>query len=171
MHSFSSYTLLLSVLAVSPALGTVVDITSQQQLDEIIKNNTFVILKVSADWCSACAQIKKPFADAANDPEFSDIVLANLNLDSHPSIAQRYNVDSLPTFLYFVQGELVDTKVGASTAFKREIRQFKANHAAGKKNETAATKGGKVKNFLEEMYDSIKDFFISAGNTISSWFN
>jgi thioredoxin-like negative regulator of GroEL len=40
-------------------------------------------------------------------------VVAKVNVDQEPGLAQRYGVQAIPTLLFFKGGEVVDTVVGA----------------------------------------------------------
>jgi len=39
--------------------------------------------------------------------------VGKLNIDEHPGVAQRYGISSIPALLFFAQGQVVDTVVGA----------------------------------------------------------
>jgi len=39
--------------------------------------------------------------------------VGKLNVDEHPEIAQRYGISGIPALLFFEQGQVVDTVVGA----------------------------------------------------------
>jgi len=39
--------------------------------------------------------------------------VGKLNVDDHPSVAQRYGITGIPALLFFEGGQVVDTVVGA----------------------------------------------------------
>jgi thioredoxin 1 len=45
--------------------------------------------------------------------EQPDITIGKLNVDEFPQLAARHGVMSIPTLLFFVNGELKDTSIGA----------------------------------------------------------
>ena len=45
--------------------------------------------------------------------EAGRIVVAKVNVDEEPTLAQRYHVQAIPTLLFFKDGEIKDTMVGA----------------------------------------------------------
>jgi thioredoxin-like negative regulator of GroEL len=45
--------------------------------------------------------------------EAGRVVVAKVNVDEEPSLAQRYGVQAIPTLLFFRDGQVVDTVVGA----------------------------------------------------------
>jgi thioredoxin 1 len=50
--------------------------------------------------------------ELANDYD-GKAVVGKLNVDSNPEVAAKYGIRSIPTILFFKNGELVDKKVGA----------------------------------------------------------
>ena len=46
--------------------------------------------------------------------EYGDKALVGkLNVDNNPGVAQKYGIRSIPTILFFKNGEIVDRQVGA----------------------------------------------------------
>jgi len=41
------------------------------------------------------------------------VKIAKLNVDENPGVASRYGIRSIPTMLFFKDGQLVNTQVGA----------------------------------------------------------
>jgi thioredoxin 1 len=67
-----------------------------------------------APWCGPCKQMNPILEELeAASPE---VAFAKLNVDEHPELAQRFGVRSIPTFLFFKHGELVDAVAGARSA-------------------------------------------------------
>ena len=63
-----------------------------------------------APWCPPCRALAPTIeALAAERP---DIVVGKLDVDDHPSIAERYGVSGIPTVLVFRNGELAARSVG-----------------------------------------------------------
>lgn len=114
MNNLTHYTLsavlLISTYAITAA-DNVIIITSKAQFDkEIIQSGRPAIVKVGTDWCGACKASEKPFHKLSND--FPAIVFASLDADKNDALASEYDVQSLPTLLYFNNGKLVSRKVG-----------------------------------------------------------
>lgn len=59
-----------------------------------------------ADWCGPC----RAFANVAEQIDFIDIL--KVNVDLFPQIAKSYGIMSIPTLLYFKDGELKEKKIG-----------------------------------------------------------
>ena len=59
--------------------------------------------------------------------ELTEVVFAKVNVDDHSDIAQRYNILSIPTFLIFKGGQVVDQFSGSMT--KDALRAKIEKHA------------------------------------------
>ena len=67
-----------------------------------------------AEWCGPCKQVA-PILDEISNEMSDQIVIAKHNIDEQPNIPTKYGVRGIPTMLIFKGGELISTKVGAST--------------------------------------------------------
>lgn len=65
-----------------------------------------------AAWCGPC-RLMEPVVEALARELAGQAGVGKLNVDEHPDAAMAYDVASIPTFLVFRQGRLVDRVVGA----------------------------------------------------------
>ena len=65
-----------------------------------------VVVDVWADWCGPCKMLAPQFNAAAEELK-GKARFAKLNADKNQKIMRRYNVKSLPTLLFFKDGQLV----------------------------------------------------------------
>jgi len=82
---------------------------NEQNFDEKIKTG-IVLVDFWADWCGPCRMLA-PIIQAVAD-EHPDISVAKVNVDANPNLADRFNIMSIPTLMFFKQGEYQDTMVG-----------------------------------------------------------
>ena len=90
--------------------------------DVVLKSEIPVVVDLWAPWCGPCKMLTPILAEIA--PEYEGkAVIAQLNVDEHPSIATTYQVISIPTILFIKNGEVVDQQVGliAKDAIKTKI--------------------------------------------------
>lgn len=59
------------------------------------------------------------FAEMSN--EFVDSIFIKLDVDELPDVAMKYEVNSMPTFLFIKNGNIVNRFSGASVSKLREI--------------------------------------------------
>ena len=65
-----------------------------------------------AEWCGPCRMVGPIVEEVAK--EYGDKALVGkLNVDNNPGVAQKYGIRSIPTILFFKNGEIVDRQVGA----------------------------------------------------------
>jgi thioredoxin 1 len=71
-----------------------------------------VVVDFWAEWCGPCKTIAPILEELAGELG-GQAVIAKINVDEHPDIAQRYNVMSIPTLLVFQGGDVRKRLVGA----------------------------------------------------------
>jgi thioredoxin 1 len=72
------------------------------------------VVDVYADWCGPC-KMMAPVMDAMAEKYQDKCGIFKLDIDQSPQIASQYGIASIPTLLFFKNGELVETMVGATT--------------------------------------------------------
>ena len=82
-----------------------------------------VILDFWAPWCQPCQQLA-PILEKLAAESAGEFVLAKINTDEQPQLAQAFGVQSLPMVVAFVQGQPVDQFVGLLT--EAQIREWLA---------------------------------------------
>lgn len=86
---------------------------TEATFDEVVAGSSEpVVVDFWAEWCGPCKMIA-PILDEIAVEKQGDAVIAKLNVDENPSIAQRYGVMSIPTMLVFRDGEVDKRVVGA----------------------------------------------------------
>ena len=64
-----------------------------------------------AEWCRPCTTMH-PIFDSLNK-KYPNIRFARVNVDQSKRVSAKYQVHSIPTFLMFVSGHVVDKLLGA----------------------------------------------------------
>lgn len=83
---------------------------TKSDFDDKIKTG-FAFVDFWAEWCGPC-KMAAPVIDELSN-EFKDkVLIAKLDVDAEPELAQKYNVLSIPTCILFKDGVEVARQVG-----------------------------------------------------------
>ena len=88
-------------------------VTTNDFEKEVLESTTPVLVDFYADWCGPCKMMGPVISQIAEDYD-GELKVGKMNVDENPDIAQKYGVMSIPNFLFFKNGELVDKFVGAT---------------------------------------------------------
>ncbi len=92
-------------------MATPVHITAQNFDGEVVQSGTPVLVDFWAAWCGPCRLIAPIVEEVAREYD-GTLKVAKLDVDELPELANRYQVQSIPTLALFVQGDLVKRIVG-----------------------------------------------------------
>jgi thioredoxin len=74
--------------------------------DELIAHSSQpLLISFYATWCGYCQQFA-PILDQVKSQLGEQITIVKINSEKYPQLASQYEVQSLPTTLLFVDGEL-----------------------------------------------------------------
>jgi thioredoxin 1 len=98
-----------------------VTLTSANFQEEVLESPIPVIVDFWAEWCMPCKMIAPALAQIAETYR-GKVKVGKLNVDDEGDIASQYGIISIPTLLYFKDGQMIKQKVGAVP--KHEIENF-----------------------------------------------
>lgn len=79
--------------------------------DSTVGSDTPVLIDFWAAWCGPCRMLT-PTMEELNEEYAGKAVIAKVNVDEEPELAQRYGVMSIPTVFLMKNGEIVDSSIG-----------------------------------------------------------
>lgn len=96
---------------------------SQANVQSVLQKSMQVpiLMDFWADWCQPCKQLMPVLAKLANEYK-GRFILAKVNTDEHPGLAQQLGVRSLPTLKLVFRGQLAGELVGLQP--ESEIRRM-----------------------------------------------
>jgi len=99
-------------------------VLTDKNFEEFVKKYPLVVIDCWAPWCAPCRMVTPVVKELAKDYQ-GKIVFGKLNTDENQGTAMKFNIMSIPTFLIFKHGELIDRPVGAmpKESFEAAITQ------------------------------------------------
>ena len=94
-------------------MGKTIEATDKT-FSDIISSDKPVLVDFWAEWCGPCRMVGPVVEELASDYE-GRAVVAKVDVDSNPEISVKYGIRSIPTLMFFKNGELVDKIIGATT--------------------------------------------------------
>lgn len=89
---------------------------SKNDFEEVKNSDKKVLLDFYASWCGPCRTVS-PLVDqiAEENPQY---LVAKINVEAEPELAQAFSVSSIPTLVVLKDGEEINRSVGAKPKMK-----------------------------------------------------
>ena len=100
------------------------NVIDQNNFEEIINSKPVALVDFWASWCGPCRMLSPTVDDIAEQYE-GRVAVAKCNVDDNDELAANFGVRSIPTLLFFKNGELADKTVGLVS--KQEIENILNN--------------------------------------------
>lgn len=103
----------------------------ENQFDaEVIQSPSPVVVDFYATWCGPC-KILFPQLDKLAGSFTNRIRFVKINVDEAPAVSQRFEIQGIPSLLFFRHGEVVDRIVGllSTDDLKARLESFAGTNA------------------------------------------
>jgi len=92
--------------------GALAEVTGQS-FEEFVKGTSVAVVDFSATWCGPC-QMLKPTIEALAAENAGKVNIGKVDVDNDNELAARFGVNSVPTLIFFKDGEQKDSILGVA---------------------------------------------------------
>ena len=90
---------------------SIINISTSNFQDEVLRSDRTVLLDFWAPWCGPCRMVGPVVEEIA--AERPDIKVGKVNIDEQPELAGRFGIMSIPTLMVMKDGRVVNQALGA----------------------------------------------------------
>ncbi|HLZ81749.1 MAG TPA: thioredoxin domain-containing protein [Ktedonobacteraceae bacterium] len=84
-----------------------IDVTSQDFTEQVLNAPQMVVVDFSSDRSSSC-QIFNPEFEAVSKQYLGRVTFAKLDVDTNEALTSQWNVDGIPTLIFFKNGQEIN---------------------------------------------------------------
>jgi thioredoxin 1 len=93
--------------------SSILEVTDADFGTEIEGAEGLAIVDFWAVWCGPCRMVAPIVEELAEEYGAKGLKVGKMDVDHNPQTASKYGVRSIPTILFFKDGEVVDRVIGA----------------------------------------------------------
>jgi thioredoxin len=93
------------------SMSTIIDVNEQTFADEVERSGLPVLVEFWAPWCAPCEALARVLEGVAAELAGRARVV-RINGDENPSLAERFDIQGLPTVVLFHRGAARDSAIG-----------------------------------------------------------
>ena len=90
----------------------VIEISDKDFEQQVLKSSLPVVVDFWAPWCGPCRMIG-PIVEKLSEEFKGKLKFCKVNVDENQQLAQKYKVMSIPTLIFFKNGQLIEQSMGA----------------------------------------------------------
>lgn len=103
----------------------VLDYTDLNFKTAVIEKKGISVIEFWAEWCGPCRMIDPILEELAADYD-QKVNIGKINVDFETKVTKKYNIRSIPTILFFKDGEVIEKIVGVHSKedLERKIEEL-----------------------------------------------
>jgi len=86
---------------------------TDESFKALMKENKPVVIDFWAEWCGPCRMVGPVIEELAKDYE-GKAIIGKMNVDENDEVSGEYGIRSIPTILFFKNGNLRDKHIGVA---------------------------------------------------------
>ncbi|CAL8115045.1 unnamed protein product [Orchesella dallaii] len=96
-------------------LERLVSISKPDELEKLLNVNKEFVVVVTfvAPWSTTCKNMMDLTREFVSDPEFEHILFCEIAAEEFPAVAQKYDIKSVPSVLFFRGNQITERLIGA----------------------------------------------------------
>lgn len=88
-----------------------ITLTKENFEEEVLKSDKPVLVDFWAVWCGPCQMLGPTIEELAEEYE-GKVKVGKVNVDEQPELARQYGIMSIPTLIYFKDGQVAEQTMG-----------------------------------------------------------
>jgi thioredoxin 1 len=94
------------------APDTIIESLTETTFWDAVASQPGLVVDFWAPWCGPCRAMAPILEEVAREAP-AGVLVAKVNVDEQSALAVRFGIQAIPTLLFFKDGAVVDTVVGA----------------------------------------------------------
>lgn len=98
---------------------------SEKEYEHILKSypDKLLVIDFFAEWCGPCRHMKPCLREC--DEKYPEIVIVKVDVDANEAVANKENIEVMPTFIFYKNGNKLGEFSGSSKeALMNKIQEF-----------------------------------------------
>lgn len=106
-------------------MGNLLQVTDDNFDKEIINSDVPAMVDFWAEWCGPCRMVGPVVEELANEYA-GKIKFAKMDVDKNKQTPARFGIRNIPTLIFFKDGEVTNTIIGAQpkTSIEQELKKL-----------------------------------------------
>jgi thioredoxin 1 len=94
-------------------MGKLLEITNENFEKEVLTADKLVVVDFWAAWCGPCRMVG-PVLEELSQEMSEKVKIVKVNVDENPELADKYQIRSIPTMIFFKNGKEAERSIGAA---------------------------------------------------------